>query len=246
MTPFHSPHAGDAIAAPRRWHRGRVLVVESDRDLRRFLCRALREDGYVVSEADPAERIEEAAADGCDCVVLGEVPSPRVGLGALGDLRARGVTAPVLLLAARHASGSRTRGRECGADDRLERPFALRELLARVHALVHGPRTSHSDIVLRTADLQLDRLTRRVTLSGRSIDLSGREFALLEFLMRNAGHTVSRSHIAAAVWDRWFDSGTNVIDVYVSYLRKKLRGGRQAVTIGSVRGVGYRLDAADP
>ena len=137
------------------------------------------------------------------------------------------------------------RGLEGGADDYVTKPFDLPELLARVHALIRRAELRHKDATLQVGEVTLDPLTRRVLQADRVVDLSPREFALLEFLMRNVGRTVSRSRIAEAVWNYKFDPETNVVDVYVNYLRKKLSFGGRTAPIKTVRGVGYRLDVGD-
>ncbi|HEV2749837.1 MAG TPA: response regulator transcription factor [Gemmatimonadales bacterium] len=221
-----------------------VLLVEDDRDLRRFLSKAFKEEGYGVAETDSGDRAIERALEGkYSCIVLDVMLPGRDGFSVVEELRKRSVATPVLMLTARDELESRVRGLEGGADDYLTKPFDLPELLARVHALIRRAELRHQDATLAAGDLALDPLTRRVTQSGRLVDLSPREFTLLEFLMRNAGRTVSRSRIAEAVWNYKFDPETNVVDVYVNYLRKKLSFGGRTVPIRTVRGVGYRLDA---
>ena len=216
-----------------------ILLVEDDRDLRRFLSKAFREEGYGVTETDSGDRALERALEGSfTCVVLDVMLPGRDGFSVVAELRKRGVATPVLLLTAKDELESRVRGLEGGADDYVTKPFDLPELLARVHALMR-----HKDATLKVGDVTLDPLSRRVVQDERIIDLSPREFALLEFLMRNAGRTVSRSRIAEAVWNYKFDPETNVVDVYVNYLRKKLSFGGRSAPIRTVRGVGYRLEA---
>ncbi|PYP56555.1 MAG: DNA-binding response regulator [Gemmatimonadetes bacterium] len=220
-----------------------ILLVEDDRELRRFLSKAFREEGYGVTEADTGDRALERALGGTyGCVVLDVMLPGRDGFSVVSELRARGVFTPVLLLTARDELEARVKGLEGGADDYLTKPFDLPELLARVHALIRRAELRHQDATLKVDDLVLDPLTRRVTQGERVVDLSPREFALLEFLMRNAGRSVSRSRIAEAVWNYQFDPETNVVDVYVNYLRKKLTFGGRTAPIRTVRGVGYRLD----
>ena len=220
-----------------------ILVVEDDRDLRRFLSKAFREEGYGVTEAESGDRALDRALDGSySCIVLDVMLPGRDGFGVVEELRRRGVFTPVLLLTARDELESRVRGLEGGADDYLTKPFDLSELLARVHALIRRAELRHRDATLRVGSLFLDPIGRRVTQDGRVVDLSPREFALLEFLMRNAGRTVSRSRIAEAVWNYKFDPDTNVVDVYVNYLRKKLTFAGKSPPVRTVRGVGYRLD----
>ena len=222
-----------------------ILLVEDDRDLRRFLSKAFREEGYGVVETDSGDRALERALDGRYSRIVLDVMLPgRDGFSVVEELRKRSVSTPVLMLTARDELESRVRGLEGGADDYLTKPFDLPELLARVHALIRRAELRHKDATLKVGDLVLDPLTRRVTQGARVVDLSPREFTLLEFLMRNAGRTVSRSRIAEAVWNYTFDSETNVVDVYINYLRKKLSFGGQTAPIRTVRGVGYRLEGA--
>jgi DNA-binding response OmpR family regulator len=220
-----------------------ILVVEDDRDLRRFLSKAFREEGYGVAEAESGDRaLERALDDTYHCIVLDVMLPGRDGFSVVAELRQRRVHTPVLMLTAKDELESRVRGLEGGADDYLTKPFDLSELIARVHALIRRAKLRHTDATLRVGSLVLDPLTRRVTQDGRVVDLSPREFALLEFLMRNAGRTVSRSRIAEAVWNYKFDPETNVVDVYVNYLRKKLTFGGHNPPIRTARGIGYRLD----
>ena len=221
-----------------------LLLVEDDRDLRRFLSKAFREEGYGVVEAESGDQALERALHGAyHCIVLDVMLPGRDGFAVVAELRQRGVVTPVLLLTARDELESRVRGLEGGADDYLTKPFDLPELIARVHALIRRAELRHKDATLTVGGLTLDPLTRRVTQDGRVVDLSPREFALLEYLMRNAGRTVSRSRIAEAVWNYKFDPETNVVDVYVNYLRKKLSFAGHTPPIRTVRGTGYRLEA---
>lgn len=224
-----------------------ILIVEDDRELRRFLGKAFREEGYGVAECESGDGgAERALASTFACIVLDVMLPGRDGFSVVEELRRRGVATPILLLTARDDLESRVRGLEGGADDYLTKPFDLPELLARVHALIRRSTLQHKDSTLRAGDLVLERLTRRVTHAGRPVDLSPREFALLDFLMRNVGRTVSRSRIAEAVWNYQFDPETNVVDVYANYLRRKLAVAAPTVTVTTVRGVGYRLDVAVP
>jgi DNA-binding response OmpR family regulator len=197
-----------------------------------------------VSESESGDRALDRALSGeYACIVLDVMLPGRDGFSVVEELRRRGVATPVLLLTARDELEARVRGLEGGADDYVTKPFDLPELIARVHALIRRAELRHQDTTLTVGDLALDPLKRRVTQDGRVVDLSPREFALLEFLMRNAGRTVSRSRIAEAVWNYKFDPETNVVDVYVNYLRKKLSFGDRTAPIRTVRGTGYRLEA---
>ena len=221
-----------------------ILLVEDDRNLRGFLRKAFREEGCAVDECESGDRaLDRALRRSYDCIVLDLMLPGLDGFSVVKELRQRGVHTPVLILTARDEVDSRVRGLELGADDYLSKPFDLAELMARVHALVRRAELRHGDVSLSAGNLTLDPLKREVTRNGQRIDLSPREFALLEFLMRNAGRTVSRSRIAEAVWNYQFDTETNVVDVYINYLRKKLAVKDQPTLIQTVRGVGYRLEA---
>jgi two-component system OmpR family response regulator len=221
-----------------------ILIVEDDQHLRQFLRKALREEGMSADEAATGEHALAAVASSkYDCIILDVMLPKRDGFDVLTTLRAGGISTPVLMLTARAELVHKVRGLENGADDYLPKPFDLAELLARVQALVRRARLAHGDPALRVGDLVLNPMARRVTLGERSIDLSPREFALLAFLMQNAGRTLSRSRIAEAVWNYQFDPQTNVVDQYVTYLRRKLGSEPHTPEIVSVRGVGYRLEA---
>jgi two-component system OmpR family response regulator len=223
----------------------RVLIVEDDRNLQAFLRKAFREEGYAVDCSVSGDKgLERALETAYDCIVLDVLLPGLDGFEVVAGLRRRSVVTPILLLTARDELEARVRGLEGGADDYLTKPFDLPELLARVLALIRRARFRHEDTVLVVGDLRVDRLKREVARGARTVDLSPREFALLDFLARNVGRTVSRSRIGEAVWHYRFDPETNVVDVYVNYLRKKLGLGAGDVVIRTVRGVGYRLDAS--
>ena len=220
-----------------------LLLVEDDRPLLEFLRKAFREEGYAADVAtDGNEALERALGRSYDCIVLDLMLPERDGFSVLEELRRRAVNVPVLLLTARAELECKLRGLETGADDYLAKPFDLAELLARVHALIRRARLRHEDAILEAGSITLDPIQRRVVRDGRTVDLSAREIALLEFLMRNVGRTVSRSRIAEAVWNHQFDTDTNVVDVYINYRRKKLTFRNVPPAIRTVRGVGYRLD----
>ncbi len=223
--------------------RMRILLVEDDRNLRNFLRKAFREEGYAVDYTESGDRALERALDGeYSCIVLDLMLPGLDGFEVIEQLRARRVMTPILVITARDELDSRVRGLEGGADDYLTKPFDLPELMARVLALIRRAELRHEDTVLTVGDLRVDPLKREVVSGAKTVDLSPREFSLLVFLARNAGRTVSRSRIAEAVWNYRFDSETNVVDVYVNYLRKKLDLKNDGPTIRTVRGVGYRLE----
>jgi DNA-binding response OmpR family regulator len=220
-------------------------LVEDDRNLRGFLRKAFREEGYAVDECETGDAaIEHALRRAYDCIVLDLMLPGRNGFEVVEELRRRTVLTPVLILTARDEVPSRVAGLEAGADDYLSKPFDLSELLARVHALIRRAELRHRDATIVVGDVALDPLKREVFRSGHRVDMSPREFSLLEFLMRNAGRTVSRARIAEAVWNYQFDTETNVVDVYINYVRKKLSRPGAATPIKTVRGVGYRFEEA--
>jgi two-component system OmpR family response regulator len=221
----------------------RVLLVEDDPNLRGFLRKAFREEGFLVDDAaSGGAGLALALEKDFDCVVLDRMLPGLDGLELLRQLRARGKRTPVLMLTARGDTPDRVRGLEAGADDYLPKPFDLPELLARLQALIRRSRFAAEDAVMRVGALSLDPLGRKVTLGDQRADLTPREFALLEYFMRNVNRTLSRSRIAEAVWNYQFDTETNVVDVYVNYLRKKLAPLTDGTGIVTVRGVGYRLE----
>ena len=221
----------------------RVLVVEDEHKTASFIRKALQAEGHVVDVLhDGSEALLAAANTPFDVIVLDIMLPGRDGLSVVRQMRERRITVPVLLLSARGEVGERIEGLDAGADDYLPKPFALEEVLARVRAL--GRRQSEAKTpVLRIADLTLDSVTRKVKRGGTPIDLAPREYLLLEFLMRSAGRICGRMAIVEKVWDYDFDSGTNVIDVYVNYLRRKIDSGFDRKLIHTVRGVGYILKA---
>ena len=217
----------------------RVMVVEDDDALRAALGRALRLEGYVVDEAsDGAHALTRLASLRADVMVL-DVLMPGVdGLTVCQRLRAMGDRTPVLLLTARDLVADRVQGLNAGADDYLTKPFAVDELLARVRALIRRSYPDH-DAVLSVADLSLNPRTRVVQRGSRAIELTRTEFALLEVLMLNAGIVMGREALRERIWgynDSW---GSNTLDVYVGYLRRKTEEGGEPRLIHTVRGVGF-------
>ncbi len=217
----------------------KILVVEDEKKLANFLKKGLQEEGYAVDLAHDGEDGLYMARDfGYDLVIL-DIYIPKLdGFAVLKKLREQEVTTPVLLLTIRATIEDKVLGLDLGADDYLTKPFAFEELLARVRALLRRPATLDNP-VLRCADLALDPVRRTVMRGTRKIDLTFKEFALLEYFMRNTGRVVSRTMVIEHVWNYDFDTGTNVVDVYVNYLRKKIDTDRDARLIHTVRGAGY-------
>ncbi len=223
----------------------RILVVEDEKKVASFIRRGLEAESYQVDVAyDGATGLARAREGGYDLLILDLMLPGRDGLSVLRELRAAGRQLPVLLLTARAAVSDKVAGLDGGADDYLTKPFEWSELLARVRALLR--RGTPAPAVLAVADLRLDPATRQVTRAGRSIELTAREYALLEFFLRRPGRVLSRALIAQHVWGVSFDTFTNVIDVYVNYLRRKIDADFEPKLIHTVRGAGYVLRVPEP
>jgi len=222
----------------------KALVVEDDSTIADFLARGLREAGFAVDLANDGTRGLALALETQPDVAIVDVMLPGLdGLDLIESLRRRGVNTPVLILSARHTVDDRVAGLQRGGDDYLTKPFAFPELLARVQALVRRASGTVEPTRLQVADLQMDLLARKVTRQGREIDLRPREFALLEYLMRNAGHVVSKTMVLSRVWDYNFDPRTNVVDVLVHRLREKIDRDFTPRLLHTRRGIGYVLSA---
>ena len=220
----------------------RILVVEDQKNVARVLTRGLREQGYAVDVAfDGAEATERLELEVYDLVIL-DLMLPRVsGMEVCSRLRERGTTTPVLMLTARDDKQTRITGLDTGADDYLTKPFDVDELLARVRALLRRSAV-YVPPSLVVEDLVLDHTTRTATRGGRRVELTTKEFSLLAYLMRNAGRVVSREEISQHVWDERFDPFSNVIEVYIARLRKKIDGESTVRLIHTLRGAGYVLE----
>jgi DNA-binding response OmpR family regulator len=219
----------------------RILLVEDERKVASFVARALRENAYAVDVADTGEKaMEMVAGAGYDAILLDVRLPGKNGVDVCHELRQKGVDTPILMLTARSLVEQRVEGLDAGADDYLTKPFELAELLARVRALIRRG-FSKTGATLRVDDLELDRHRRRVTRAGAAMPLTSKEFALLEFLLLGAPDVVTRSEIVEHVWDCHFDTGTNLVEVYVNRLRQKIDQDRLIRLIHTVRGVGYRI-----
>jgi DNA-binding response OmpR family regulator len=222
----------------------RALVIEDDPVISDFVARGLREAGFAVDVANDGVRGLALALETRPDVAIVDVMLPgRDGLDLIETLRQRGVNTPVLILSARHTVDDRVAGLQRGGDDYLTKPFAFPELLARVQALVRRASGAVEPTKLQVADLQMDLLSRKVTRQGHEIDLRPREFALLEYLMRNAGRVVSKTMVLSRVWDYNFDPRTNVVDVLVHRLREKIDRDFEPRLLHTRRGIGYVLSA---
>jgi heavy metal response regulator len=220
----------------------RALIIEDDQTIAEFVARGLREAGFAVDlAADGDTGLSLAAAEPYDVAIVDLMLPKRDGLSVIDELRRRGRPIPVLILSARRSVDDRVRGLQAGGDDYLTKPFAFAELLARVQALVRRATRAPEPTTLTVADLTLDLLSRKVTRAETAIDLRPREFALLEYLMRNSGKVVSKTMILSHVWEYNFDPQTNIVDVLVSRLRDKIDRPFDKKLLQTVRGVGYVL-----
>ncbi len=219
----------------------RILVIEDEAGVAGFLKQGLREASYAVDVVDNGtDGAHLACTEAYDLIVLDLMLPGKDGFTILREIRGRGIRSPVICLTARDGVDDRIRGLDLGADDYLSKPFSFSELLARIRALLRrGQNLSPNPILV--ADLVVDTIARSVSRAGRRIDLSPTEYALLEYLSRNTGHVLSRTMILEHVWDMNQDPLTNVIDVHINRLRKKIDQGFSAPLIHTIRGVGYVL-----
>ena len=219
----------------------RLLLVEDDTALREILRKRLVQEGYAVDACgDGSEELEYAVSAPYDGIIL-DIMLPGIdGLTILSNLRARGMDTAVLLLTARDAVNDRVRGLDCGADDYLTKPFAYEELSARLRAMMRRHAPSRSP-VLRVGELEIDTTTRSVHRGGRVVSLTAKEYALLEYMMRNAGQVLTAGQIYDHVWDYQGSLDSNLVPVYIGYLRNKLDKGETIRYIQTVRGFGYVL-----
>ena len=222
----------------------RILVVEDDKPVADFIRRGLEAERHMVELAEDGEEAQERARDGSfDLIVLDLNLPKRDGLEVLRMIRKDGDSPPVLILTCRSRVEDRVRGLESVADDYLPKPFSFAELAARVKAVTRRGRRDDAS-VLTVGDLEVDRLARTARRQGRAMTLTPREFSLLEYLVRNAGRCVTRAMIIENVWNYASDTMTNVVDVYINYLRNKVDAGFDRKLIHTIRGVGYQLGNA--
>ena len=220
----------------------RILIVEDDATIADFVRQGLVESGFAVDVArDGSEGLTLATSAAYDAAIVDVMLPGLDGLTLIDRMRSRGIRTPVLILSARRTVDDRVRGLQAGGDDYLTKPFAFAELLARVQALIRRASGAAEPTRLAAGDLTLDLLTRRTERAGRPIELRPREFALLEYLMRNPGRVLTKTMILSQVWGYSFNPGTNVVDVLVSRLREKIDRDFDAKLLQTVRGVGYVL-----
>ena len=222
----------------------RILIVEDDLEAAEAMARGLTEAGHECTRCADGQEGLTAARDGTFDVMVVDRMMPRMdGIQLVETLRREGDRTPVLFLSALGEVGDRVDGLQAGADDYLVKPYAFPELIARIEALARRHDTGSVHTLLKVGDLEMDLIAREVHRAGKAVDLQPREFQLLEFLMRHAGQSVTRTMLLEKVWHYHFDPQTNVIDVHISRLRSKIDKGFDRPMLQTVRGAGYRLDA---
>jgi len=223
-----------------------LLLIEDDAEAARFLAKGLRESGYVVDVASDGREGLFRATEGSYDLIIADRQLPHFdGLSIVAMLRKNGRRTPVLILSALGSVDDRIEGLRAGGDDYLTKPFAPDEMAARVEVLLRRRRAGAPDTVLRVGDLELDLIARRARRGEATLELLPLEFRLLEFLMRNSDQVLTRTMIFESVWGYHFDPGTNVIDVHIARLRRKVDAGGGPTLIRTVRGCGYKIQAAE-
>ncbi len=224
----------------------RILVIEDDRKIASFIERGLREDGYAVDVAhDGQEGLTNAHVYDYDALIVDIMLPGKNGYEIVRDLRSKAKAVPVLLLTARDSKEDIVRGLDAGADDYLTKPFSFDELLARLRALIRRGGSGRTERIVH-GRLEVDRLAHTARLAGHDLDLTPKEFQLLEYFVLHPGDVVRRTELLEKVWDLQFDPETNVVDVHVGHLRRKLQKIGAGVSIDTVRGVGYVLTSDNP
>ncbi len=219
----------------------RILIAEDEKKIADFIKRGLKEEGYAADIAHTGTEALDLAEENPYDLLLLDVMLPGLdGVAVCSRLRASGFAGPILMLTAKDRVEDKVRGLDSGANDYLTKPFAFEELLARIRVLLRA-RPEEASSVLKAGKIEIDLAAHKASFAGRELDLSAKEFSLLEYLVRNKDKIVTRTMIAEHVWDINFDTGTNVIDVYINYLRRKLEKGPAGKVIRTVRGKGYLL-----
>jgi DNA-binding response OmpR family regulator len=220
----------------------RILIAEDDRKVARFLERGLREEHYAVDVCgDGEEALELAEVNPYDLVILDVMLPKKNGFSVCRELRQQGIMTPILMLTARSQLEDKVRGLQQGADDYLTKPFAFEELLARCQALLRRSQ-DYKTQNLKVGDLVLDPVSRKVSRGERQISLTGKEYALLEYLMRNQGRIITQTMLIEHVWDMNYEGLSNIVNVYINHLREKIDKGFNQKYIHTIRGVGYKID----
>ncbi|MCX6575996.1 MAG: response regulator transcription factor [Candidatus Aminicenantes bacterium] len=220
----------------------RILIVEDDRKVGAFLQKGLREEQYAVDVCrDGEEAVDWASINSYDVIVLDIMLPKKDGFAVCRELRQKGMLTPILMLTAKDSVEDKVSGLTEGADDYLTKPFSFEELLARIRALLRRTQ-DYKTKVLRVGDLEMDTAKRQAIRAGKQIPLSGKEYALLEYLMRNKGRVVTESMIVEHVWDMNYEGTSNIVNVYINYLRKKIDSEFEVKLVRTIRGHGYTID----
>jgi heavy metal response regulator len=219
----------------------KILIVEDEKRITSFIRKGLQYEGYTVDVSYEGENgLEKAKDENTDLIILDVMLPKKDGISVCRELREMGISTPVIMLTAKDGVDDRVKGLDAGADDYLVKPFAFKELLARIRSLLRRG-DAVKQLILQVGDLELDPSSREVRRRDKIIDLSKKEYSLLEYLMRNKNQVLTRTMIAEHVWDYDFDSFTNTIDVYIRYLRKKIDDGFEVKLIKTIRGIGYKI-----
>jgi len=220
----------------------KILLVEDERKVANLIKKGFEEEGLMVDIAEDGETaLEKVSADGYDLIILDIMLPGKDGIEVLKEIRAKGIMKPIMMLTAKDTTTDKVLGLDAGADDYITKPFVFEELLARVRALLRRGHAIEKAQPIQIHDLVIDPVTRKVTRAGKEIELTTKEYGLLEYMARNKNRILTRTMIAENVWDYQFDSLTNIIDVYINYLRKKIDKDHQKKLIHTVRGVGYMI-----
>jgi two-component system copper resistance phosphate regulon response regulator CusR len=223
----------------------RILIVEDDRKVGGFLVKGLREEQYAVDLCrEGEEAVHQAEVESYDVIILDIMLPGMDGFEICRDLREKRILTPILMLTAKDSLEDKVTGLAGGADDYLTKPFSFEELLARIRALMRRDK-DYKTGVLKSADLELDPMRRTVFRGDRTIELTAKEYALLEYLMRNQGRIVTQTQILDHVWDRDYEGTSNVVNVYLNRLREKINKGFKTRLIKTVRGIGFTIEGAD-
>ncbi len=219
----------------------RILIVEDEKKIGAFLKRGFKEEGHVVEVVEDGLKAQsQAEANEYDLIILDLMIPGQDGLAVCRKIREKGNAVPIIMLTAKDQLKNKVEGLDAGADDYVTKPFAFEELLARVRAVVRKAGSGRAALI-KTDDLEIDPVTHKVKRGGVNIELTSKEYALLEYMARNNGKVITRTMISEHVWDIDFDTGTNIIDVYINYLRKKVDSGHSKKLIQTMRGRGYRF-----
>lgn len=220
----------------------KILLVEDERKVANLIKKGFEEEGLMVDIAEDGETaLEKVSADVYDLIILDIMLPGKDGIEVLKEIRAKGIMKPIMMLTAKDTTTDKVLGLDAGADDYITKPFVFEELLARVRALLRRGHAIEKAQPIQIHDLVIDPVTRKVTRAGKEIELTTKEYGLLEYMARNKNRILTRTMIAENVWDYQFDSLTNIIDVYINYLRKKIDKDHQKKLIHTVRGVGYMI-----